>query len=183
MNNRNERTWNEESRNLFHSGTILALIVGQAALSPRGNKELVELTCHVWGSGRELSEAYIVGDSLIAGFYARWVPRMGHVAAHLRELFPELVKYGEQLKTRGFLEDCVDNEVVRNHLFAEIEFKFGHTLTVLPYGQSVVPSSKESKRKPFNCSATTFQPSVQNPQTNKYVILPPINKPFKTPFK
>lgn len=183
MNNRNDRTWNEETRNHFHPGTVLALIVGQAVLSPGGSKELVELTCHVLGSGRELSEAYIVGGKLVAGFYARWVPRMGQVAAHLRELFPELAKYGEQLKVRGFLDDCVDDEVVRNHLLHEIELKFGNTMTVLPYEKPVVPhSAKGSKRKPFNCSATTFQPSNSpNPPSNKYVILPPIK--LKAPGK
>lgn len=177
MNERNDRTWNEETRNQFHPGTILAIIVGQAELSPRGCRELVELTSHFLGYSREYSEAYMDGQKIITGFYTRWLAKMPTLAGPLATLFPELAKYGLQLETRGFLNDCIQDEAVRAALWYEMEVKFGHAMTVFP---SITPSAKEPVlpgKKTTNWSAGTFQPG---PKTPKYITLPPINT-VKTP--
>lgn len=181
MNNCNERTWTEENRNQFHPGSILALIIGQIELSPRGNRELVELTSHFLGYTREYSDAYMDGQMFITGFYARWVAKMKAIAGPLAELYPELALYGAQLKKRGFLEDCVEDAIVRNHIFNEMEAKFGRFITVLPNMSNSpinVIKTESPRKKTENWSAGTFQPG--SPKLTKGISFPPIKG--ATPF-
>ena len=174
MNNRQDHPSTEDSRNYFHPGTILALIVGLPELSPGGKQEVLELISHFLGYTREYANAYRDSRDFIPGFYSRWIAKIPKIAPTLAVLYPDLAQYAEQLNRRGFLDDCIEDAEVRDLIFKEIEEKFGFAEVVLPSGVSIRPVSvavldlePEKSRK---WSVGMFQPA---PKTNKG-IFPPI---------
>lgn len=157
---RSGRSWDEETRDEFHPAVILALIVGQFDLTPTGTQELIELTCHFLGYSREYSEAYRDGHNIIAGFYTRWLPKMHNIAEPLANLYPQLAKFGQYLRVRGYLDEGVRDERLQLEILREIERRFGYTISVLP--------SKTQAKAPW--SAQIFSPA----QKQNKPLLPPI---------
>lgn len=181
MNDRStHRRWNEETRNQFHPGVILAIIMGQTDLAPFGSKDSVELASHYLGYTREFSEAYMDGDQLIEGFVTRWQSKIQDMAIPLARLYPDLARLGSWLRVRGYFNEANLQPISKARILAEVELKFGLMLPVLPREVLVLPTAvveaQPIRKKTLNWTAATFKP-VGSPipiKAAKNMNLPPI---------
>lgn len=178
MNDRStHRRWNEETRNQFHPGVILAIIMGQTDLAPFGSKDSVELASHYLGYTREFSEAYMDGDQLIEGFVMRWQIKIQNLAIPLARMYPDLARLGSWFRVRGYFNEASLEPISKARILAEVELKFGLMLPVLPREVLVLPTAvAEAQPIRKNWTAVTFKPVGSPPiKASKNMNLPPIS--------
>ena len=181
MNDRStHRRWNEETRNQFHPGVILAIIMGQTDLAPFGSKDSVELASHYLGYTREFSEAYMDGDQLIEGFVARWRSKIQNMAIPLALLYPDLARLGSWFRARGYFNEANLQPIFKARILAEVELKFGLVIPVFPREVLVLPTAvvetQPNRKKIHNWTAATFKPegSPIPTKASKHMYLPAI---------
>lgn len=122
--------WTESSRTLFHPGAIMSIATGYIGFAPSNSIEVIELACHYLGEGREYPQRHISNDGVISGFVFNFIPRVLCIADQVRQQFPEITAYADNLRAKPDFDMHFNSEEARFLLIQKIEKRFGRAVYI-----------------------------------------------------